>query len=609
MKLSKFRPLFRTTLLLVLLPALFFIGSACNLSLQRPSNVIVIAVDHLGVNEVNCAKENHNNARSGIDALCNESIRYTHAYTTSPLSAPALTSVLTAQVPLTHGLRHNGNTFLSSKLETVGEYAQKKGYATSFFSGGAPILRKMNLHQGFDTFDDNINLGGNQLFRSFEKSVSLFEGWLRDVKKQSFFTIFYVPDLVFTNTATQNDLGQSRNFTFESQLEEFDESLASLVTLLQKHRLWDTTTIVLVGLNGRDSEKRFEELSHMNLSSTRTHVSLLLKSTKTHSDNTRSWSFDPNVSLIDVGETLFAFLGAEGRSTDPDFPALALNTGVEKGDSPFLGRPILIESSWSAWQERTPPRYAFRIDQLLIVLDEEVQAYNSLLDRLEIAPLKSTDAYTRQPLEQVQKLAEKRELRRWPALSRETYLKWSGLAELWPLTATEAKVKTERLAYRLSLDPEVNHLFTMELLELQNWSDLERWSQGIRSKDLELIAQKNQKKSINWKSFTNGCLAALELGRAQAADLKRCDDGLALSFLEWYFAEKPEVIETARKKFLRQYFLLRLDRKITETNWTLQGVWDISSVLRGETPIIELMLSLPETQKYKTVITKAYQQQ
>lgn len=613
MKLTKPLP-FTLTLVSLVLVLVMGVLTSCNLGLTRSSNVIVIAVDHLGVNDINCLKENHNNAHtstslSGIDALCNESIRYTHAYTTSPLSAPALTSVLTAQVPLTHGLRHNGNSFLTSKIETSTEVAQRNGFATAFFSGGAPILRKHNIHQGFDLFDDNFNPTPSQLFRPFEKSLRLFEGWLKDITKQSFFAVFYVPDLVFTNTPTQNDLGQSRNFTYDSQFEEFDESLGRLVQYLQKSKLWDSTTIILVGLNGRDTEKRLEELSQMNISSSRTQVGLLLKPNRNHSDNSRSWSFDPNVSLVDVGETLYSLFSSETRATDPDFPALALNKGTEKADSPFLGRPILIESSWGTWQEKTAPRYALRMDQLLFVLDEEVQIYNSFLDRLETLPLKPSESYVREPLEQITKLAEKRELRRWAPLGREAYLKWSGLSDLWPMNKSqEAKVKTERLAYRLSSDQEVSHLFTMELLELQNWTDLERWAQGIQSKDLELIAQKNLKKPMNWKAFTNGCLAALELGKAQTADLKRCDDNLSLSFLEWYFAEKPETIEIARKKFLRQYFLMRLDRKIAETNWTLQGVWDISSTLRGETPVIEMMLSLPETQKYKTVIAKAYQQ-
>lgn len=608
---------------------------SCGLAPRSFPNVLVIAVDHLGFNEVNCSRESHSSAinngstdtlsHSGLEILCQESVRLTHAYTTSPLSAPALTSVLTAQNPIDHGLRQNGSSFLSSTTETIAEVALKKGVATSFFSGGPPLLRSLNIQQGFEVFDDNLFPTLNGPFRSFKKSLKLFEAWRKENSRQTFLTFFYVPDLLFTNTPTQNELGESRNFTFESQFEEFDEALFELIQTLKKTKAWDSTTVILVGLNGSEREQRAEELSNLNLFSDRTQIGLLIKPAQKPRDSGLSWSFDSNVSLIDVGETLFSIYESASAQPDVNFPALSLLPIFEKSQNALAKnsdknqwnqRPLLIESSWGAWQAQTSVKYAIRLDQLLFVLDEKMAIYNSLIDKLETTPIRTpSENYLREPLAQVQKLIEKRHLNMWSPLNHESYLKWDGLSEIWSLESMglNRELAFARLAHRLKNDPEATHLFTMELLNQKNWTELERWAQGMKLKDIELIAKRNLKKTTIRKTFSNGCLAALELGKTHISDLRQCDDSLALSFLDWVFRDRQEPEESPtkdilKKKFLRQYLQMRIDQKNSELNWAFQGIWNISSSMRRDIPVIELMLNLPETQKYRVISLRSLQQ-
>lgn len=601
---------------------------SCGLATRSFPNVLVIAVDHLGFNEVNCSRDSHSSpgstdsadhySHSGLAILCQESLRLTHAYTTSPLSAPALTSVLTAKNPIDHGLRQNGSSSLSSTVETIAEVAQSKGVATSFFSGGPPLFRSLNIQQGFETFDDNLSPSVNGLYRSFEKSLKLFEAWRKENSRQSFLTFFYVPDLLFTNTPTQTNLGESRNLTFESQLEAFDESLFDLIQTLKKAKIWDSTTVILLGLNGPEREERTDELSNLNLFSDRTQIGLLIKPAQKPRDSGLSWSFDNNVSLIDVGETLFAIYGSASTPTHTAFPALSLASIFSSSQnesakdvkiSQWNQRPLLIESSWGAWQNQGPVRYALRLDQLLFVLDEKIKIYNSLIDKLETTPIRTSETYLREPLAKVLSLIENQHLQMAHPLSHEIYLKWNGLSEIWSLESQglDRKLAFERLAHRLKDDSEVTHLFTMELLNQQNWRELERWAQGMKLTDMALIAKRNLKKTPNHKTFSNGCLAALDLGKNQISDLRRCHDALALSFLDWIFLDRHEPEDSPskdilKKKFLRLYLQMRNDRKIAELNWAFQGLWNVSTSLRQDIPMIELMLSLPETQKYRLEI-------
>lgn len=88
---------------------------------------------------------------------------------------------------------------------------------------------------------------------------------------------------------------------------------------------------------------------------------------------------------------------------------------------------------------------------------------------------------------------------------------------------------------------------------------------------------------------------------------------MALTLLEWTLAERKDNSENPlkdalRKRFLRQYLSLRLDRKIIETNYSLQAAWDLAPSLKTKHLTVEMMLSLPEMQKFRQLAVKAAQQ-
>jgi len=340
---------------------------SCQNSSTNSPNVVVIAAEGLGANQVNCSRDNHSSQSSGFDVLCKESVRFTHAYTTSPLSGPGLTSVLTGLYPFQSGVHDHGASFLPSSKVTVAELAEAKNISTAFFSGGAPLLRKLNLHQGFEVFDDHFGFSPRQLFRPLSESLEVFRSWMKDIGNNRFFTVFYAPDLLFTNQATQTNLGEKRDLTFESQLDEMDETLFNFIQLLKKTNNWDNTTFILVGLNGPDLDERGGELIFTNLMSERTQVSLLIKPAQKPRDEALNWTFDANVTLADVGETLREIYG-QTRSPDQDnsdlqFPVFSLTKALQSPSTvEFPSRPILMETGWPAWRENTSIRYAIRWD-------------------------------------------------------------------------------------------------------------------------------------------------------------------------------------------------------------------------------------------------------
>ena len=581
--------------------------AGCRLSSSSKPSALVIAVDQFGLNQINCYDEDNEDSNSGIALLCQESVRFTHAYTTSILSGPALTSVLTGQYPFQHGLRSNKKNFLSSKSVTLAEVAQKQQVATAFFSGGAPILRKLNLQQGFEVFDDHFAPTQTRLHRPFSRLQKLFENWYQDNRGRSFLAFFYVPDLALTQTPTTNDRGEARNLSYESQVEEFDESLWHFIHSMKERKIWDSTTVVLVGLNGPDTTERAGELANTNLYSERTQVGLLIKPARRNSGETNSSSYDGGVNLADLGNTLIELYG--DWKSDSTWPLMSLNGILKSTSSPEIEeRPLRIETAWS---EAAGIRTAIRWGANLFLLDEKPRIFNSLTDKLETVPVRPSDPSVREKWQDLEERIDSSKITLWSDLPPATWIKWKGISHLWSLPAgsIDRPISFERLAHRLYDDSEISEMYTRELIRGQTWEERQRWAQGLKISDLEKIANRNLKIE-NRRSFQDPCLAALELSQPQTQDLKKCEDPLAWALLEWVMADRSEggdatQKENLRKKFLRLYTLNAVDQKVTEINWSLENVWDLSPSLRRPALTTDLMLALPDLQKYKQIAQKA----
>ena len=211
---------------------MFFSVSGCEFATQAENSYLIIAVDRLGFDTMTC-DETFLSERDldGFLSFCDQSVRFTHAFTSSTLAVPAISTLLTGLYPMEHKVRDNGNKPLSAQLETVAEVAYRKDYRTSFFSGGAPVLRKSGLAQGFHRFDDNIDPNWTSWFRSATDVARLFMDWhQREGNFTKFFSFLYFGDLQFSHVKLR-----SRKFTenergFIGRLKKVDDALIFIVT-------------------------------------------------------------------------------------------------------------------------------------------------------------------------------------------------------------------------------------------------------------------------------------------------------------------------------------------------------------------------------------------
>lgn len=558
--------------------------NSCTLPRSDRPSVLVIAVENLGVNELNCSRESRNNSRSGFDLLCEESVRFTHGFTPSILSGPALGSLLTAQYPAIHGLRHHGRSALSSRMQTVAEVAQKKSYATSFFSGGAPILRKHNFQQGFEVFDDNFAPGLNSFYRPLAQTEPLFLNWLKDIGKQSFFSVIYAPDLMFANTETTNELGEARNLSFESQLEELDETLYNYFQELKLKNRWNNTVIILAGLNG-PAQKRWGVSLNANLFSERSQVALLIKPTYKPRDEGITWSIDANVSLADVGATIWEYIADEiPVSQIPQLETVSLKTALATTKTDWDdNRLIAVESGWPEWKAEPLSasrsiRYSVRRGHYLLMYNEKPRVFNSLIDRLEVSSTFMQDPSVSPWVFDVIKTLQSMNWSPYVPFNTVEILRWDSLSEstspLLSKTAKESELK--EILRRNPTDAVAQNLLAYHLLSRNDWSELAKWTDVQKLKD-------------------HPCVKLVKSKKLDISDRKDCEDPVSLEFVDWIHDENNDLV---KKRFLRSYYYSRIDQNIIEVNLHLQNAWDTPQKDLNSIRMIDVLLALPEVQKY-----------
>ena len=358
--------------------ALILASTSCQS--EHKNSVLVLAFDHLPTESVTCSDEKATET-SGFAILCKESVRFTHAYTTSLQPAAAMASLLTGSYPFENGL-HRSFDRLNEKTELVTQLAFENNLRTSFFSGGPSLLKKTGLSNYFDNFDDSSILTQKNYFKNLKLQIEDFFEWY-DEDTKPFFSVIYNSDL---ELAKNDDT---------SAFEKTDESLAVLFQQLKNRKMWESTTILLVGLNGVNKYQRFNETSFHNLHSENTRVVSLIKKARAKGDEGVYWKNDTLIQLADLGIYLKKVVSKKNSAFDTKnlfFKHLDLTpylyektAGLVNSDTDknLNSRPILIEAPNTWTKKLSAVLFAVVQNHELFIDTKKPMQYNTLVDLLE----------------------------------------------------------------------------------------------------------------------------------------------------------------------------------------------------------------------------------
>ena len=579
--------------------------SACTWKSTVERSILVIFVENLGFSSFSCSESAESGRDSGFQAFCDQGVRFTHAYTPSTMSQGAIASVFTGLDPHAHGLRHNGAQALSAKFETVAEAAWGRDYKTAFFSGGPPIWRRSGLAQGFEVFDDAIPIQLRGFYRPASEVVRLFLNWREsEAGQDKSLSFLFLSDLQFVDAATTNELGEVRESSFSSQLDVVDEALGRLVKEMKRRKTWDSTDVFLVGLQADPSSGRPDELPAANLFSEATRVTLMIKPARKARDGNFNWKIDANVSLIDVGATLFDLIGAPRGKLAPSAESLKAALSSPQPDWPH-DRLIITESAWGEWRGAGTIRASVRQGPYLFIFDEAAQIFNTLTDNLESSALPFWDPNANELRNRFGQLLRMRGFSPWKTPARGDLARAALGRELWrdrePAPETIQRLRT--LSKRYPEDPILRAWHATWALRQGDWSDLKTLSaQPMREPTWEFVALRNLAEKASVPSGpcfeflrAPGSLSNPQLGKDCRAE------GLA-ELLAWANEASSEFTRNrAMDAFLRIYIAKTLASRIAEQNQVVGSRWD-AVPLTDAPDTTDLILALPEFRKYRAQV-------
>lgn len=577
-----------------------FLILSCDFKTNSQSSFLIIAVDSFSYDKVLCNNDDQNHKHQGFHTLCTESVRFTHAYTPSLMSQSAMASVLTGMYPYEHQVWHNGSNYLSSFIKTVPEVAIEKGYRTSFFSGGPSIFKKSGLHQGFETFFDRLQLKLSYLYRPAQENFKLLLDWLVTRSHNTpFFSVVYLSDLQFPNVATKTDYGELRSPTLQGQIDEVNESLDYIFNALKRHNKWDNTNVILVGLNGKSPTSKVKalDLSHEN-----TRVTLLIKPAQKARDLGLNWKIDKNVSLVDLGATLYDLLDADIPSpTSRLLDVVSLKKILTSPDTYWnADRPILIESGWPLWHEIGLSRMGIRKGNHFIKYDKEIKLYNTLIDRNELYPIGDKDPLWKKLTKEAEIIFK--QLNFMPfEMQDDKLLEKIQLAKKLFFDKKPSKktiYQVEELTKKRFWDEQISLWLANYFLKSKNWREFKKVSNTLNKPLWTYVANKNLGKVSKAPQKNCGVVFNLNSQNFVRPSPQTCDDELLLKAVEWILEKESYAKALKFENFWRDYSYHLIDNKIGEYNYLNDLQWDVNESLPTGPLLVDVFLALPKYRAY-----------
>jgi choline-sulfatase len=325
----------------VLLPCLLITGSCFA---AAPANIFLITIDTLRADHVHCYGYDQIQTPA-LDGLAKDGIRFSQAFTPSPITNSSHTSILTGLLPSVHGVSDFGIP-LATTHPTMAELLKARGYHTAAFIG-AIILDSNSLAPGLDRgfdFYDNFPAGAKtrshweSLERRGEVVVKHAESWLTENSSGSHFVWvhLYDPHDPYEPPAPYSETYKDR--LYDGEIAYADSALANFIADLKAHGWYDNSLIVVVGDHGEGLGQHGEDTHGIFLYDSTTHVPLIVKLPADHEAGS---VVDAQIQTIDILPTVLDLMGApsppqlNGESLVPYFARSDVRSRAAIGETDY----------------------------------------------------------------------------------------------------------------------------------------------------------------------------------------------------------------------------------------------------------------------------------
>jgi len=411
-------------------PSQKVLGMWKDLGVEKP-NVILVTLDTTRADRLACY------GYSGVktptlDALAGRGVLFEQCASSSPLTLPSHSTIMTGMYPTYHGVRLNGNTALSEEQTTIAEVLAGRGYQCGAFIGAFVLDGRWGLKQGFQHYDDSfdlkkykhLDLGAVQ--RPGNEITDAALAWLDGRKDKPFFAWvhFYDPHSPYEPPEPFfSEYNTSIAGRYDGEIAFMDSQIGRLESWLETNGLVKNTIVVLIGDHGEGLGSHGEGTHGYFIYDYAVHVPFLVVTPLKGLSGVRVSS---QVRAADVFPTILELVGAAGTVDVNGRSLVPVMFNPKEAD---LG-PAYSESMAPNLQFGWAPLRALRTARFKFIDAPRPELYDLAKDRAE-----ESDVQDRYP---DQALAMKKELDR---LVLET-----GRGAPVPQTANLDKETVEKLA-------------------------------------------------------------------------------------------------------------------------------------------------------------------
>lgn len=290
-------------------------------------DVYLITIDTLRADHVGCYGYKQVETPA-LDALAADGVRFTEAFTHSPITNTSHITILTGLLPSVHGVTDFGIP-LSPQHVTAAELLKKRGYQTAAFIG-AVILDSNTLapglDRGFDFYDnfpktDSKNSDGTKtdgvkkerwgrVERRGMEVVEHAEAWFEKHRAGPHFVWVHLYDPHDPYEPPPPFSEKYKDHLYDGEIAYADSALARWIAFLKKAGAYNNAIIVVTGDHGEGLGEHGEETHGLFLYDSTLHVPLILKTPlKTAAGAHRGTVVDAQVRTTDILPTILSATG------------------------------------------------------------------------------------------------------------------------------------------------------------------------------------------------------------------------------------------------------------------------------------------------------------
>jgi len=312
---SPLRRLARTALLPTIVVAAAGCSVAPSESTYPGANILLVTIDTLRADRLGAY--GYEAARTPtLDSLAGEGILFEQAFSPTPLTLPAHSTLMTSAYPAVHGVRDNGSQELSPELVTLAERLADEGYDTGAFVAAYVLHSRWGLARGFSTYDEEFGRSSVeptplQAERTGDRVVDAAVPWLTRARQAPFFAWVHLYDPHAPYDPPEPQSSQNAD-AYDGEVAFADALVGRLLGALESAGVADNTVVIVTADHGEGLRDHGEPGHGLFLYDTTIRVPLLVRLP----DRSHAGQRVPQqVRLMDVAPTALGLVGVAPPDT------------------------------------------------------------------------------------------------------------------------------------------------------------------------------------------------------------------------------------------------------------------------------------------------------